>query len=202
MENNIYEGIKRDVFIKGKKEEKKMKKITLFLLAFILLITNVSAEEIIKDNKKGEYIRKDVDSVQYQYVDENDIQYGEYSEYYLYDEQVPLDTPYYDYEVKEVPAYYKSYDIDYVQILAAFGDMKYKSLTIYYDNEPINYQIFKEVDSDSQTQTIKNYGYIMVKLDKRIPADEKITVALEIEPMEVPLYQILINKEANIKKPV
>ena len=117
-----------------------MKKVLLIISAFILSISNVKAETT-DYQKEGEYLRKNLEDSRYQYEDENDVKYGPYSNYILYEENTPLDIPYYDYEIDEVYAYHKLYNIKTIQFQTVSGPFSYQNLKVYDDETKVSYTI-------------------------------------------------------------
>ena len=117
-----------------------MKKVLLIISVFILSISNVKAETT-DYQKEGEYLRKNLEDSRYQYEDENDVKYGPYSNYILYEENTPLDIPYYDYEIDEVYAYHKLYNIKTIQFQTVSGPFSYQNLKVYDDETEVSYTI-------------------------------------------------------------
>ncbi len=155
-----------------------MKKIILCILSFILFSTSAKADIIVKDGKEGEYLRKDIVSDKYTYTDEKDIQYGEYSDYLKFDDDMSLDVPCYDYELKEVTAYYKTPDVSYFEIISPLTDYAYEDLVLTYNGEVVDYEAIPNDHFDVTSKKIPICYGIMFKLDRTLSADGEINIHL------------------------
>ena len=155
-----------------------MKKVLLIISAFILSISNVKAETT-DYQKEGEYLRKNLEDSRYQYEDENDVKYGPYSNYILYEENTPLDIPYYDYEIDEVYAYHKLYNIKTIQFQTVSGPFSYQNLKVYDDETEVGYTIEECSQCRDNNSYIQDGGYLTINL-KRSIAPENITINMEV----------------------
>jgi len=178
-----------------------MKKV-LFLILTLLILTyevkaNVWQEEKIegenvitetryrfyKETKTGEYLRKGIVS-NYQYEDQNDIIYTDYSDY---QNTCPTDKGY-EVEYATKYEYQERLKVKYLKINnISQKNLSIKNLEFKVNDEVINYTYYSCTKCNSDLTTINSTGVLIIELDTYVNF-ENLIVSLEFNNITSKLY--------------